>query len=100
MSILRAIKKPVTIQCVKWTGENLKEVLDFTGKSDRFSEWFSSFEEFENHVKSDGYVFKIFTLEGVMSASVGDYVIKGVNGESYPCKPDIFHKTYNLEVEE
>ena len=36
----------------------------------------------------------ISTLEGDMEASVGDYVIKGVNGEFYPCKPDIFKKTY------
>lgn len=37
---------------------------------------------------------KIDTLEGVMTASVGDYIIKGVKGEFYPCKPDIFEKTY------
>lgn len=36
----------------------------------------------------------IRTLEGVMNVSVGDYIIKGVNGEFYPCKPDIFNKTY------
>ena len=38
----------------------------------------------------------IETLEGVMHASVGDYIITGVNGEQYPCKPDIFRKTYEL----
>lgn len=36
----------------------------------------------------------IHTLEGDMKANIGDYIIKGVNGEKYPCKPDIFHKTY------
>lgn len=36
----------------------------------------------------------IETLEGQMHASVGDYIITGVNGEQYPCKPDIFEKTY------
>lgn len=36
----------------------------------------------------------IHTLEGDMTASVGDYIITGVNGEQYPCKPDIFEKTY------
>lgn len=41
----------------------------------------------------------IDTLEGQMHASVGDYIITGVNGEQYPCKPDIFEKTYEL-VEE
>ena len=38
----------------------------------------------------------IRTLEGIMEVSTGDYIIKGVNGEFYPCKPDIFHKTYEL----
>lgn len=41
-------------------------------------------------------VLKIETLEGMMIANVGDYIIKGVNGEFYPCKPDIFKKTYEL----
>ena len=38
----------------------------------------------------------IKTLEGDMTADVGDYIIRGVNGEFYPCKPDIFHKTYDI----
>lgn len=42
----------------------------------------------------DGYPIK--TLEGTMIASFGDYIIKGVQGEFYPCKPDIFHQTYEL----
>ena len=41
----------------------------------------------------------IKTLEGNVLANVGDYIIKGVNGEYYPCKPDVFAKTYE-EVEE
>ena len=41
----------------------------------------------------------IHTLEGDLMASVGDYIISGVNGEKYPCKPDIFKKTYE-EVKE
>ena len=40
----------------------------------------------------------IKTLEGLMSVSSGDYIIIGVNGEAYPCKPDIFNKTYEVEV--
>ena len=38
----------------------------------------------------------INTLEGVMHANAGDYIITGVNGEQYPCKPDIFKKTYEI----
>ena len=44
----------------------------------------------ENGIKQ----LRIKTLEGVMDARIGDYIIKGVNGECYPCKPDIFEKTY------
>ena len=43
-------------------------------------------------VESDGLIIK--TLEGDMKASIGDFIIKGVEGEFYPCKPDIFEKTY------
>ncbi len=43
--------------------------------------------------------FILHTLEGDMKASVGDYIITGVNGEQYPCKPDIFEKTYELVAE-
>ena len=44
---------------------------------------------------AEGRIYiEIPTLEGVMQANIGDYIIKGVNGEFYPCKPDIFKKTY------
>lgn len=87
-------KKPVIIEAIQWTGDNLKEVIEFTGKHPKFSEGFKSFEEYEAYVKKGGNIFKIFTLEGTMEASVGDYIIRGVQGEHYPCKPDIFISTY------
>lgn len=87
-------KKPVIIEAIQWTGDNLKEVIEFTGKHPKFSEWFKSFEEYEEHVKKNESIFKIFTLEGTMEASVGDFIIRGVQGEHYPCKPDIFVATY------
>ena len=40
--------------------------------------------------------WSIPTLEGTMTASIGDYIIEGLNGEYYPCKPDIFKKSYDL----
>lgn len=51
-----------------------------------------AWEGYSRVVKESG--LKIHTLEGVMNASVGDYIIKGVQGEFYPCKPDVFHQTY------
>jgi hypothetical protein len=87
-------KKPVVILAVQWTGDNLAEVLEFTGKHPRWDEWFASFEQYEEHVRRDRNVFKVVTLEGTMEAQPGDWIIRGVKGEHYPCKPDIFYATY------
>lgn len=83
-------KKPVVIEAVQWTGSNLKEVIDFSGLHESAKKW--SWEEYEKVVANDG--LKIFTLEGKMNADVNDWIIKGVQGEFYPCKPDIFEATY------
>lgn len=89
-------KKPVTISAIQWTGGNLKEVIAFTGMHPRFNEWFSCWDEYAEHVGMSGGIFKIFTLEGVMEATPGDWIIRGVKGEHYPCKPDIFAATYSV----
>ena len=76
-------KKPVTIEAIQWLGTNLSEIDDFVGGS----------------IANKGTTLVIHTLEGDMEASIGDYIIKGVKGEFYPCKPDIFAKTYE-EIEQ
>lgn len=82
------MKKQVIIQAMEWTGENVEELEDFTEDQDN-EKWFREFDEYgEQHLY-------IFTLEGSMKANIGDYIIKGVKGEFYPCKPDIFKLTYN-----
>lgn len=83
-------KKPVVIEAVQWTGDNLYEVIEFTGRHESSKDW--TWEQYRDIVRKDG--LKIFTLEGSMMASVGDWIIKGVKGEVYPCKPDIFEQTY------
>jgi hypothetical protein len=83
-------KKPVVIEAVKWTGENLRDVIRFTGLHPSANKW--TWGEYENVVSKDG--LKIFTIEGPLMAAVGDWIIKGVKGEFYPCKPDIFEMTY------
>jgi len=87
-------KRPVEIEAIRYTGDNLKDVIEFTGKHPKFDEWFPTWDDYVKHVKSRSMAFKIFTLEGVMSAYPGDWIIRGVNGEHYPCKSDIFEKTY------
>ena len=88
-------KKPVVIQAILWKGDNLIDVIKFTGQNASVMDW--KWEDYERLVQEEG--LKIFTLEGKMLASIGDYIIKGIKGEFYPCKPDIFEMTYEL-VEE
>jgi hypothetical protein len=78
-------KKPIVIEAIQWSGkaEDLDAMRAFADVA-------------EGLFSNDLY---IETEEGKMRASLGDWIIKGVNGEFYPCKPDIFDKTYEA-VEE
>lgn len=73
-------KKPVVVEAIRWTGKNQTEIDKFCGMKVVWS-------------KSKN-TFLVLTREGTMLATMGDYIIKGVNGEFYPCKPDVFAKTY------
>ena len=74
-------KKPVEIEAIQFIGtdENKIELHKFMG--------------FKYYIDENEDLI-IQTLEGNMKANLGDFIIKGVNGEFYPCKPDIFEKTY------
>ncbi len=80
-------KKPVVIDAIRWTGANAEELYIFCNTGSR-----------DCQVMGDSLL--ISTLEGVMTASKGDWIIKGVNGEHYPCKPDIFEATYQAVIED
>lgn len=88
-------KKPVVIEAIQWVGDNLYEVVSFiSGAPDLKSQKaMESWEMYARIVEAEG--FKVETLEGLMLAQVNDWVIKGVKGEFYPCKPDIFALTYD-----
>lgn len=84
-------KKPVTIEAIQWKQTNVQEIENFAGDAVKF----------ETKVSDNGAgnsssctVLIIHTLEGDMRADFGDYIIKGVKGEFYPCKPDIFEQIY------
>lgn len=81
-------KKPVIIEAIQLLNNNssIEECLKFIYNV------FITDDDIET-IKNDKHI-RIQTLEGNMKASFGDYIIKGVNGEFYPCKPDIFEKTY------
>lgn len=90
-------KKPVVVEAMQWTGLNLEEVKDFVGEALTYDIIDDAWKAGKGrpHV-----LMKIKTLEGDMEVSEKDYIIKGVNGEFYPCKPDIFQKTYAPESTE
>jgi hypothetical protein len=78
-------KKPVVIDALQWNGRNLDEVTAFVG---------DKLGPIERRL---GYKLKIRTLEsgeGWHEVEINDFIIKGVKGEFYPCKPDIFEATY------
>lgn len=74
-------KKPVVIEAIQYTGDNLAAAKAFLGDEGKRS-W------------AVGAYFFIDTREGRLNVSVGDWIIKGVAGEHYPCKPEIFEATY------
>jgi hypothetical protein len=89
-------KKPVEINAMLWQGDLQRAALIIT--------WIESNGGQADYYAVDGEDGKrerfiaIETLEGVMKASPGDYIIQGVQGEFYPCKPDIFTQTYEEVV--
>ena len=93
-------KKPVVIEAVQWTGTNVRQIYSFMHEESILNSAMDrvKWDEFENlHWGKDWH---IKTLEDGPNgeakhiASVGDWIIKGIKGEFYPCKPDIFEATY------
>ena len=74
-------KKPVVIEAIQYTKDNIHDILAFVGNDKMY------YNPKDNE-------FYIRTLEGDHRLSVNDWVIKGIKGEFYPCKPDVFEKTY------
>ncbi len=75
-------KKPVVIEAIQFTGSNWEKIGEIVGQKASLAR------------KHDSPILLINTLEGEMRADIGDWIIKGVKGEFYPCKPDIFELTY------
>ena len=84
-------KRPITISAIPFDGTETSAAAIGDWMAAHGQPGISSFEIESNGVPSS---FKIKTLEGDMTASPGDYVIRGIHGEFYPCKPDIFAESY------
>ena len=90
---MRYTKKPITIEAVEFTDTTL-------GTLDKLSDFMGEKKEIEFDDANAEPKIKINTLEGPMFGSIGDMIIKGIHGEFYACKPDIFHKSYDEEGNE
>lgn len=88
-------KKPVIIEAIQWTGFNHRVMFDFLTYNQYVNDFIATYGNnfYIDHNKVEGGLI-IKTREGEHIASIGDYIIKGVSGEFYPCKPDIFNQTY------
>lgn len=91
-------KKPVVIEAVQWGGNNERDMFDFltdyrkTNQTPTLEESTFRIDLCNGGCQVGNLIIK--TLEGEMIASKGDWIIKGVKGEFYPCKPDVFKVTY------
>ena len=80
------VKKPVTVEAIQWSGSNYESINKFVSNAGK-----------KCYRNPNGSKIFIPTLEGTMEASKGDWIIKGIKGEVYPCKPDIFEDTYSVQ---
>ena len=88
-------KKPVVIEAIKFVGY----FTEFAAKP--YAPWWVLDGLYTGVLTYDSQNdLYVNTLEGKMLVSIGDYIIKGIQGELYPCKPDIFHATYELAEKE
>lgn len=90
---MKYIKKPVVIEAIQWNGINIEEIKEFAKEKIEYSIYDAGYKAGITPPVID---ITIHTLEGDMKVSINDYIIKGVKGEIYPCKPDIFEETYEL----
>ncbi len=88
-------KRPVVIEAVQLRKDNLDEVYDFLGIM-VLPKYSDAFFLYGHGIDPSDGKFKITTLEGIHVANIGDWIIKGIKGEFYPCKSDIFEATYEF----
>ena len=97
MTIRKATKKPVTIECMQFTDHNSAQLIVQWVNAGSQGAAFNASAAF-NSTFGGGLHMELATLEGNYKVSLGDWIIKGVESEFYPCKPDIFESTYDLHA--
>lgn len=84
-------KKPIVIEAIQLTAENLEEIREFCGQAAQSIDMTYYFDK-------PVIRLHLMTLEGRTTAKEGDYIIKGIKGEVYPCNEEIFAETYDAVV--
>lgn len=85
---------------IQWTGNNLKDVIEFTGKSPRFDEWFKTWDEYESYVHSHGNILKLFNEDGThLEVPVGAWIFKTPDGQNVPSTFRYQEQPVDLEKE-
>jgi hypothetical protein len=87
-------KKPVVIDAIQWNGENEIQIMDFVGKKLKYARPPHAVVRERDDLSANDWRIYIPTLEGEMTAIRMDWIIKGIHGEFYPVKDEIFKKTY------
>lgn len=106
---MKVRKKPVEVEAVRFNGGSLsaentpfQQIYETGTAFDEFPDWLKEASKNKKILTNMPYNWKIGieTLEGIMWAESGDYIIKGIKNELYPCKPDVFELTYDVLEEE
>jgi hypothetical protein len=82
------VKKPIPVPALQWTGDNFQEIKDFCTD-----------ENLEEMCFTNNKDLWVKTREGQLMAQVGDFIMKGIEGEFYPCAESVFKKTYDEVIE-
>lgn len=100
-SLIASLQQEQPNNIIQWTGHNLKEVINFTGKSPKFGEWFKSWDELESYIHSHGDILKLFSDDGShFEVPVGAWIVKTPDGYNVPSVARFIHaKQEQPEVE-
>ena len=92
------------VKAIQWTGDNLKEVLDFTDKAPNFDDWFDSFEEYEEYVKKHDNMFKLFYLgersSTTVKVKVGHWIVRHPGGEISSWDEQTFRRKFEMAYDD
>lgn len=93
--VRKYLQRSSVVEAVEYTGDNLEEVLNFTGKHPNWEQWFTNFDEYKKHVEADGNIFKVISPMMTKHTVPGDFVVRdAIDGTIHIYKPDAFKEMY------